>query len=79
MKKDSRPDIGKGCDTDVGPNVNTNVGANVCNDCGTNIGTNVGTLDTRKTVDSNNDGEITEDEFVKNAMKSGVLKNMLEN
>ena len=35
--------------------------------------------DIKKAVDDDGDGEITKDEFVKNALKSRFLKNMLKN
>ena len=35
--------------------------------------------DTRKAVDSSGDGEISEEDFVKNALKSRFMKKMLDN
>ena len=45
----------------------------------TNIDDDLNPGDTRKAVDEDGDGEITEDEFVTYALKSRFMKKILEN
>ena len=44
-----------------------------------NVDDDVNVPNTRKAVDADGDGEITEEEFVTHALKSRFMKKMLEN
>ena len=44
-----------------------------------NVDVDVNVPNTRKAVDADGDGEITEEEFVTHALKSRFMKKMLEN